>query len=458
MPTITDIDTTQADFQEGLLTDVEADAGGYLRLADTDVLSFDGNDYVDCGNAAVFDITDELTIEAHGYLNQINDGTWRTISTKGSDTTYQLRKAGSVSENSAQFLIETAGGWDNLYSTTLLDAVTYYHIAATYNSSTGDMKIYINGVLDASKTHSSPGAIVTNTTNLFIGKRADDTQYWDGIISEYRIWDTVRTQQEIQANMNKRLTGTEPGLVAYYKLDEGTGTVATDSAGANDGTINGATWVLNEPLYFMNSAEDNNRLSPQLDLSAVGTVETSSISWVETLNGQTITIETRVSTDNGSTWTAWAAATSGAAISDLPTGTDVSTALLECRQSLSTSDPTVTPQLDSLTVEIASYVTTNLPTDVTDSSATLNGTLNTLSGNPSVDVYFEWGTTISYGNTTTAQTLNATGPFSDSISGLTTDQIYHYRAVVTDGVDTWYGSDVQFIASDEGNTFFMFPF
>jgi hypothetical protein len=32
MPIITDIDTTQSDFQEGSLIDVEADAGGYLRL------------------------------------------------------------------------------------------------------------------------------------------------------------------------------------------------------------------------------------------------------------------------------------------------------------------------------------------------------------------------------------------------------------------------------------------
>jgi len=32
------------------------------------------------------------------------------------------------------------------------------------------------------------------------------------------------------------------GLVAHYKMDSGSGSTAVDSAGSNDGTINGATW------------------------------------------------------------------------------------------------------------------------------------------------------------------------------------------------------------------------
>jgi hypothetical protein len=83
-------------------------------------------------------------------------------------------------------------------------------------------------------------------------------------------------------------------------------------------------------------------------------VESSLVSWTQTLNGGTITIETRISTDNGATWSAWKPCTNGGAIPDLPYGTDASTALLECRQSLSTTDPTATPQLESLTLEINS--------------------------------------------------------------------------------------------------------
>jgi hypothetical protein len=77
---------------------------------------------------------------------------------------------------------------------------------------------------------------------------AADSNTIDGNLSEVRLWSIARTKAEIQDNMNKRLNGGEPGLVAYYKLDEGDGTTAADSAGTNDGTIYGATWVEDTPF------------------------------------------------------------------------------------------------------------------------------------------------------------------------------------------------------------------
>lgn len=104
-------------------------------------------------------------------------------------------------------------------------------------------------------------------------------------------------------------------------------------------------------------------------------------------------------------------------------------------------------------------VTTNSASDVTETSATLNGTLDDLGGESSVDVYFEYGTTTSYDSTTTAQTLSATGAFSDDLTGLTAEQTYHFRAAVTDGLSTWYGDDQTFIAVElTGGQFFTFPF
>jgi hypothetical protein len=83
-------------------------------------------------------------------------------------------------------------------------------------------------------------------------------------------------------------------------------------------------------------------------------IDISHVWGVRNIKIQSNNIETRISTDNGATWSAWKPCTNGGAIPDLPYGTDASTALLECRQSLSTSDPTVTPRLESLTLEINS--------------------------------------------------------------------------------------------------------
>jgi hypothetical protein len=88
-------------------------------------------------------------------------------------------------------------------------------------------------------------------------------------------------------------------------------------------------------------------------------------------------------------------------------------------------------------------VTTNAASGVTSDSATLNGTLTSLGTATSVDVSFEWGLTISYGNETTPQTMPGTGAFNDGIGGLDPDTTYHFRAkAVGDG--TVYGDDVTF--------------
>jgi hypothetical protein len=42
-----------------------------------------------------------------------------------------------------------------------------------------------------------------------------------GVLDEVSIWNRALTEDEIRHKMTERLAGTEPGLVAYYRLDEG---------------------------------------------------------------------------------------------------------------------------------------------------------------------------------------------------------------------------------------------
>lgn len=74
-------------------------------------------------------------------------------------------------------------------------------------------------------------------------------------------------------------------------------------------------------------------------------------------------------------------------------------------------------------------VTTDTAEDVTDSSATLTGTLTDLGGADEADVSFEWGPSGDLANTTTAETLSSTGSFSKSIDSLTAETTYEFRAV-----------------------------
>ena len=332
-----DIDETQSEFQNGTLTDVEADSGDYLRLADTDVLSFDGSgDYVEVSDDNSLDITGNITLSA--WINPnvpMNTGgdIWNSIVWK--EQSYILYYDQSDDKVAAYFY--GVGG------TVKWTAQSGWHyVVATYDGS--KTRLFVDGSLIG--TSSNTGTIDTTSNPVGIGANAiDSDRDYDGEISDVRIWDIARTQSEIQNDMNNRLNGDETGLVAYYKLDEGTGTTATDSAGSNDGTINGASWVSNEPLYFMNPNEDNNRVV-QLDLSPLSTYSDSLIEWTATLNNQTLTIETRYSLDGGSSWSSWLTCTNGSAIPGLSSGDDLSNALLECRETLSTSDNTSTPQLE----------------------------------------------------------------------------------------------------------------
>lgn len=92
-------------------------------------------------------------------------------------------------------------------------------------------------------------------------------------------------------------------------------------------------------------------------------------------------------------------------------------------------------------------VVTQDPTAVDTTSVTLEGELSNLDGETSADCYFEWRQTgVSSWNTTTTQTLNETGTFGDSLSGIDEDTEYEYRALAdgSDGVsDT--GTTVSFV-------------
>ena len=80
-----------------------------------------------------------------------------------------------------------------------------------------------------------------NNAPLRIGTR-DLRSYFEGGIAAIRIWNRALPASEVQA-LHENGTVARSGLVAEYLLNEGTGSVAHDTAGHHDGRIVGATWV-----------------------------------------------------------------------------------------------------------------------------------------------------------------------------------------------------------------------
>lgn len=95
-------------------------------------------------------------------------------------------------------------------------------------------------------------------------------------------------------------------------------------------------------------------------------------------------------------------------------------------------------------------VQTTSATYVSATSATLNGYVSA-NGAPT-SVWFEWGTSTGYGNTTPATPVGADmyDSVSAQISGLTSGTRYHFRMVAENAAGRTYGSDKSFVAAGIG--------
>jgi hypothetical protein len=96
----------------------------------------------------------------------------------------------------------------------------------------------------------------------------------------------------------------------------------------------------------------------------------------------------------------------------------------------------------------ASNVVTLPATNVTASTATLNGTVNP-SGYPTT-AWFQWGTTTNYGNLTAVTNMGsgtAPVPLAASILVPCPYSLYHFRVVATNSAGLVYGNDQSFMTS-----------
>jgi len=91
-------------------------------------------------------------------------------------------------------------------------------------------------------------------------------------------------------------------------------------------------------------------------------------------------------------------------------------------------------------------ITTIAASSITNTTATVNGTV--MANSNTVSVSFEYGTTTAYGTTVPGTPASITGtivtPSLSNLTGLLPLTTYHYRAVGTIGLFKFYGSDLTF--------------
>jgi alpha-tubulin suppressor-like RCC1 family protein len=312
----------------------------------------------------------------------------------------------------------------------------WHHIAFTVDASGG--RIYVDGVLKHTLAWAGLAGPCTTTQELRFGHYPLGS-YFSGQLDEVAIWNVALSGAQIQSGLHRGLIGSEPNLVAYYRLDEGSGLTALSLPPGQNGTLlNGPLWVNSGGQVYPPT------VSPQPASSV--TTNAATLNASINPNGQTTT-----------TWFKWGlttnygnfTTTNTLAATDVPVATSVGISGLLLATTYhfaavaSNSSGTTTGGDLTLTTVAPPTVTTLSASSVAPNTATLNGMVNP--NGQTTTTWFQWGLTTNYGNFTTTNTLAASSApllTSAGVSGLLPATTYHFAALASNSSWTTTGRDL----------------
>ncbi len=206
--------------------------------AQDSALSFNGSQIVSISASSDFDFADQrLTVEAmirpeasqppHGAVfshRRITTSPNRAGVTLGIATTSGA-PLGTLYANFANALVYAGAGDD------LRDGA-WHHIAVTRDGTV--VKFYADGVLVA--TQSTPMADSSTGATISLGRDPTfPSNAFRGDVHNVRVWNVPRTDAQILSDSEPDGPATTTGLVANWRLAEGSGQEISDSAGSHDG-------------------------------------------------------------------------------------------------------------------------------------------------------------------------------------------------------------------------------
>ena len=191
----------------------------YLYSAPTTTLNLDGSS--------------SFTVEAWINPTDFSNSSAGIVS-KGNAFSLKTESNGRLS-----FIVEQSWSWERLASSD--NAITlneWQHVAASYDGSTREMKLYIDGQLVGSMTRAQSFTPNFTSSNFQIGRNISGnggySRDFNGNIDEVKLWNVVKSDADISNDYATQLTGSESNLMAYYTFDQGEG-------GADNSGLTGIT-------------------------------------------------------------------------------------------------------------------------------------------------------------------------------------------------------------------------
>jgi len=213
-------------------------------------IELDGTgDYIDIGNVlnlGTADFTISLWAKADDLTNMRfiskyeNDNNQVVIKTQAADKLFV-----KINDGGTAVINFTAG---TAFGSGLRN--TWIHICLTADRD-GNGVAYVNGATTLGKAafdiSSNSSVNLTNTGNWRLGRHGSG--YMTGKLDEVAIWNVALDSDAVAAIYNSGSPidlrydsgnyDNSDALQGYWKLNDSSGTIATDSAGSNDGTLSG---------------------------------------------------------------------------------------------------------------------------------------------------------------------------------------------------------------------------
>ncbi|UCG70754.1 MAG: right-handed parallel beta-helix repeat-containing protein, partial [Thermoplasmata archaeon] len=204
------------------------------------------NKYIEVPDATSLDITGDITLSAWIYIDrEMFSPYFLTIYSKGDAYNLMIRR----DTNEAQMDVKIGGVWSARASSSIVPLKVWTHIAGTYSVSTGEIRIFVNGVEENGSNANNPklGGIDTTDHPLWIGANPTiSNRYFHGYIDEIFVYDRLLSTDELD-------------YLSHYSKH------GMEFINSNNNTISGNTIALNNNNVYLKSSRsnkfDNNNIS-----------------------------------------------------------------------------------------------------------------------------------------------------------------------------------------------------
>ena len=220
-------------------------------------LSLNGtSNYLSAGDR--LDLTDK-SFSVEGWVRREKNGSEQIVFSQGSSLSNNNGMiVGFSSSNKVIFAI----GNQNVESSESIDD-RWHHLAFVFDKSASKLIIYVDGETASEKESVTPfmGKGLVNIGRSTI----TNSSYVGGLLDDFRVWTSARTQADVQANASKVLAGFVDGLAAYWRFNEGSRTFSSDQTGRGNTALfenmEESSWSLELPFReeFKNSFSPESR-------------------------------------------------------------------------------------------------------------------------------------------------------------------------------------------------------